>query len=123
MKKIFIAGATFTGALALCFVSGQILSGIFLLSQLGMSPSSVSWHTVSDIQPLLTGNNAMLRLLILSWIIRVAPVLFLVVITIMAAVVLSGSKKPSLHGDARFATANDLHPLRYVGPYLPSNKK
>lgn len=123
MKKPLIAVAAFLVALALFFVAGRFLAGAYLLNKLGIPASSVSWHTVTDIMPLLAGNRAMVAISIPAWIIQIAPLLVPVVVAIMAAVVLLSGKKPSLHGDAAFATAKDLMPFRYIGPYLPVKKK
>lgn len=123
MKKLLIAAAGLMVAIAFSFVAGRLLAGIYLLKKLGLPASAVSWHSFSDIMPLLAGNKAMLGIYIPAWIIQLAPVLVPVVAAIMAAVIFLGGKKPSLHGDAAFAGAKDLMPFRYTGPYLPVKKK
>jgi len=103
------------GLLVAALVGGEFLSGYFTLAFIGLKQTPVSWDTfityaraldLKEVQPYV-------------WKIKTAGVIgFLIPLLLwcVAAYFLFRSKKQSMHGDARFASAGDLRGKKMLSP-------
>ncbi|KFF42186.1 hypothetical protein JH25_27865 [Pseudomonas sp. BRG-100] len=105
-----------------CFVGGLYAgSALFLKLTAGNAMTGLTWHTLWDARHLALNDRRML-FVPWSWCLT-AAITFLPVGITLFALYFRLSPTTSLHGDARFANAQELRQFEYKGEYLNTSKK
>jgi len=106
--------------MAVCFVGGIYAGGAVFLKLTDGPLSGVAWNTLWEARHLPFTDR---RLLFLPWSWCVtAAITFLPVGFTLMAVIMRLKPRTSLHGDARFANANELRQFEYKGQYQNTSK-